>query len=77
MWHYQKKEMTRSEFDKLFWWEKEKFYTEKDKAAISAAIYLDWTEIDPDTAETDAGRYQLEDIQRRKYHHEEFLAGIL
>lgn len=44
-----------------FWYNRaddkcERLYTPKDKEAIAKARSLDWTEIDEDWAETEAGR---------------------
>ena len=59
------------------WWEREKLLTDADKRAIQKAIYARWEDIDEDTAETDAGRYEMHRIAMQKYHAEEFNAGIL
>ena len=60
------------------WWEREKLLTPKDKEAIrKAKSCSDWTEIDENSAETEAGRYELHDIIMRKYHREEFRVGML
>ena len=59
------------------WWEREKHLTDKDREAIQRAIYAPWEEIDPDWAETEAGRWELDRIRSRKYHQDEAKAGIL
>ena len=51
--------------------------TEKDKRAIEKAQASDWTEIEEDWAETEAGREELHRITMRKYHREERFAGML
>jgi len=61
----------------LMWWEREKLLTEKDREAILQAKDLPWPEIDEEAAETEAGRYELHQVAIRKYHNEEFHAGIL
>lgn len=61
----------------LPWWEREKLFTPKDKEAIQRAINSYYADIDEDWAETDAGRAELHSIIMRKYHNEEFLAGLL
>ena len=59
------------------WWEREKLLTPKDQEAIMRAIYADYADIDESWAETEAGKYELRNIISRKYHDEEFRAGIL
>ena len=59
------------------WWEREKLLTQKDKEAIQRAIQSYYADIDENWAETEAGRAELHDIIRKKYHDEEFLAGML
>lgn len=59
------------------WWEREELLTDKDKEAIREAKEKAWTEIDENAAETEAGRYELHNIIIRKYHNEEFYAGLL
>lgn len=59
------------------WWERKKLLTDKDREAIQKAINSRWTEIEEDWAETEAGKNELHSIKMRKFHHEEFLAGIL
>ena len=54
----------------LPWWEREKMLTPKDKEAIAEGL-------DEDCAETEAGRYELRSIKMRKYHDEEYSAGML
>lgn len=61
----------------LPWWEREKLLTEKDRVAIREAKDADWMDIDENAAETEAGRYELHCIVTRKYHNEEYLAGLL
>lgn len=61
----------------LHWWEREKLLTEKDKQAIQKAIHSHYADIDESDAETEAGRYELHAIIMRKYHNEEFMAGLL
>lgn len=63
-------------YELVSWWERDKQLTEKDRAAIRRARKLDWTEIDEDWAETDAGRYELHNIIMSKYHYEEYQAGM-
>lgn len=58
------------------WWEREKLFTQKDKEAIKKAIQSYYADIDESWAETEAGRCELRSIIRRKYHHEEFVAGM-
>lgn len=50
--------------------------TEKDKEAIEKAKSLPWEVIDENSAETEIGRKWVHDIIMRKYHREEFQAGI-
>ena len=59
------------------WWEREKLLTPKDKEAINRAKQSDWTMIEEDWAETEAGRLEVHDIMMSKYHREEYQAGIL
>ncbi len=58
------------------WWEKEKLLTHKDKEAIQKAIQSYYGDIDENWAETELGREELRKIARRKYHDEEWLAGM-
>ena len=58
------------------WWELQKLFTDKDREAIHRAIHSYYADIDLDWAETEAGRYELKSIIRRKYHYEEFVAGM-
>ena len=60
----------------MMWWEEERLLTEKDKEAIRKAKELDWDEIDEDCAETVIGRKWVHNIAMRKYHREEYSAGI-
>ena len=68
--------MTIEEINKLPLWEREKLFTDRDRQAIQRAINSSWTEIDLSWAETEAGRCELKSITSRKYHNDEFLAGI-
>ena len=61
----------------LDWWELEKLFTEKDYEAIRRARETPWEEIDPDWAETEAGRYELDSIRSNKMHYDEYQAGML
>jgi len=61
----------------LQWWEVEKLLTEKDKEAIDKAKSQYWANIDEESAETEIGRKRLHDIKMRKYHDEEYEAGLL
>ena len=61
----------------LQWWEREKLLTDKDKEAIQKAIYSRWEDIDINSAETDAGKVELESIISSKRHRQEWLAGML
>ena len=61
----------------LPWWEREGMLTEKDKEAIRSAKRSDWTDIDENLAETEAGRYELHSIKMRKFHKEEQRADML
>ena len=58
------------------WWEEERLLTDKDRAAISKAREQDWTEIDEDSAETEIGRRRIHAIIMRKYHRDEYKAGM-
>lgn len=59
------------------WWERKKLFTQKDKEAIARAQASCWEDIDEDWAETEAGRYEIHSIIMRKYHRDEYRAGIL
>jgi len=59
------------------WWEEEKLLTEKDKKAIAHARTQYYGEIDENEAETELGRQKVRNIILRKYHNEEYSAGIL
>ena len=59
------------------WWEREKLFTQKDKEAIAKAKSSCWEEIDENWAETEAGRYEIHSILMRKYHYDEYRAGML
>ena len=58
------------------WWEREKLLTRTDREAIGKARECDWTEIDEDWAETEAGRYELHNIIVSKYHYDEYKSGF-
>lgn len=60
----------------MYWWEEEKLLTQKDRDAIAKAKTQDFGEIDENSAETDIGRKQLRRIALKKYHYEEFFAGL-
>lgn len=64
-------------YESLPWWEREKLLTAKDKEAIQKAINSHYGDIDESWAETEIGKEELRKIARRKYHDEEFLAGML
>ena len=68
--------MTEPEIRSLPWWERERMLTDKDRDAIHTARCLDWTEINPDSAETIAGKIEIKNILTTKYHREETSAGI-
>lgn len=57
-------------------WERDKLLTEKDRAAIARARQSDWTEIDENWAETEAGRYEIHQIAISKYHYDEYREGM-
>lgn len=61
----------------LQWWERVKLFTAKDYEAIRRARETPWEEIDPDWAETEAGRYEVDSIRRDKMFYDEFQSGIL
>lgn len=69
--------MAPIEIQALPWWEREKLLTEKDKQAIQRAINCHYADIDEDWAETEAGRVEIHSIIMRKYHNEEYIAGLL
>lgn len=69
--------MSIAEIRKLQWWQREKMLTEKDREAKQRAIYQNWEDIDINSAETDAGKVELELIVSRKRHRDEWQAGIL
>jgi hypothetical protein len=50
---------------------------EHDRRLVQQAIYKRWEEIDEDEAETPEGKAKLHEIAVRKYHHDEFIHGIL
>lgn len=58
------------------WWEREKLLTETDKIAIDRARRSSWEDISEDWAETEAGQYEVHCIMTRKYHRDEFSAGM-
>ena len=51
--------------------------TEKDKALVEKARHQRWEDIDEDAADTEEGRRALHDIAIRKYHYDEYKAGML
>ena len=59
------------------WWERERLLTDRDKEAIEKARGQYYADIDEESAETVHGREILREIIMRKYHAEEFSAGIL
>lgn len=61
----------------LPWWKRVQLLTKKDREEILKAKDADWADIDENAAETEAGRYELHCIITRKYHNEEYLAGLL
>jgi len=61
----------------LPWWMRERMLTPKDREAIARAERTDWPQISEDWAETEAGRVELHNIIMRKYHYEEYCAGML
>lgn len=61
----------------MTWQEREALFTQKDREAIDRAKQSDWTMIEEDWAETEAGRLEVHDIMMSKYHREEYHAGIL
>jgi len=69
--------MSDQEIRSLPWWEREKLLTEKDKEAINRAKDTRWEDIDTNSAETEAGKVEIEFIQSRKRHRDEWQAGIL
>ncbi len=58
------------------WWERERLLTEMDKRAIEKAKAQDWTEIDENSAETEYGKEVLKEMISRKYHNDEYSAGM-
>ena len=50
---------------------------EHDRNLIDAAHHQCWEEIDEDAAETEEGRNVLHAIAVRKYHIDEYRAGML
>ena len=61
----------------MYWWEEERFLTQKDKEAIARAKVQRWEDIDENSAETEIGRLRLRQIVMRKYHTDEFNADML
>lgn len=59
------------------WWERERLLTDKDWEAIDKALGQYYADIDEESAEMIHGREILHEIIMRKYHAEEFSAGIL
>lgn len=51
--------------------------TEKDKELVEKARHQCWEDIDEDAAETEEGRAALHSIIMRKYHYDEYKAGML
>jgi len=51
--------------------------TEHDKKLIEQARHQRWEDIREEDAETEEGRDALHDIAIRKYHYDEYKAGIL
>lgn len=64
-------------FENLPWAEREKLLTAADRQAIQRAIYTRWEDIEESWAETEAGRFEIHRIVMRKYHDEEFKAGMI
>lgn len=60
------------------WIEKEKRLTPHDRELLLEAEGMDWTETADleDEMETPEGREFMHDLTRRKYHAEEFAAGM-
>lgn len=59
------------------WWEREALFTQKDIEAISRARRTPWEDIDESWAETAAGKAELHDIIRSKFHRAESAAGVI
>ena len=51
--------------------------TEHDKQLVARAKNQCWEDIDEDLAETPEGRQALHDIAIRKYHYDEYKAGMI
>jgi len=51
--------------------------TDHDKALVEKAKTQRWEDIEEDEAETEEGRKALHDIAIRKYHYDEYKAGML
>lgn len=51
--------------------------TDHDKALVEKAKTQCWEDIDEDSAETEEGRKAIHDIAIRKYHYDEYKAGML
>lgn len=68
------------EISKMMWWERARLLTEKDKEAIIRAKRVPpvhYDEINPDWAETEAGRYEIEQIALSKIHRLEYREGMI
>ena len=59
------------------WWEREALFTQRDKEAVSRARVTPWEDIREDWAETAAGKAELRDMIRRKFHMAEASAGMI
>ena len=59
------------------WWKRETLFTQKDKEAISRARRTPWEDIKESWAETEAGKLELRDMIRRKFHMAEASAGMI
>ncbi len=51
--------------------------TEHDKLLVEKAEHMCWEDIDENAAETEEGRWRLHRIIMRKYHYDEWQAGML
>lgn len=51
--------------------------TEHDKALVEKARGMCWEDINEEDAETEEGRAELHRIIMRKYHYDEWKAGML
>lgn len=68
---------TTLDITKLPWYEREKLYTDKDREAIKKAKKCFSYEIDINWAESEVGRYELQQLINSKYHREEYKSGML